>query len=164
MRPNPPPPVWLKNDKGACQVAGDCLRCAALNVAALHHVHQLAVAQQANGRRGRRKTAEVAASFLRGVTILAGKYRDDAIRASAAAQGSPHTRAHSAGSTAANRVHHDHGGAFLLHCVFHVGGGSRFLDPCRSQFFAHRRDHHFRIHSGSSMGSIHYFIRENSIS
>ena len=62
--------------EGLRQLAGDGLRIARLYVGALHHVHEFAISENANRRRRRRESGEVAANPLRGFAILTGENRD----------------------------------------------------------------------------------------
>src|SRR5579864_301352 len=68
---------------------------AALNVAALHHVHQFAVAQQANRRRGRWIACEVVARCVGSFAVLAGKNGNHAVWLNAALDSRTHAGTHS---------------------------------------------------------------------
>ncbi len=60
----------------ADQFAGDLLRRGLLDHEALHQIDELAVAQDGDGRRGRRIALKIAARALRGFAILPGEDGD----------------------------------------------------------------------------------------
>src|ERR1700733_1619879 len=75
---------------------------AMLDVAALQHVNQFAVAQNGNGGRGRRASGKIAASALGGGNILPGKYADQLLRSAGVLQRHTYRGPHAPGGASAN--------------------------------------------------------------
>ena len=80
--------------EGTRQVSSDCGSLAGLNLATLHHVHQLAVAQYADRGRRRWVSREIRPSAFRGLFILPGEDAVNMIRLGGVLQGHSHSRTH----------------------------------------------------------------------
>ena len=98
---------------------------AGFNVVALHHVNQLSIAHQGNGRRSRRKACEMAAGRVGRFPVLSGKNRNHAVWADAALNCRAHAGTHSSRGASADGIHHYHQRAFLVDRIFNVCGGTR---------------------------------------
>src|SRR5262249_34884933 len=128
------------------QLLRDGHRVATLDVAALHHVDELAVAQQRNRRRRGRVASEVLARTIGGLEVEAGEDRRHRVRPREVAQRQRETGPGLAGGAAADRVDDDHQRPRrVADRRIDVGGGPQLTDTEVAQLFAHRRDEKFRI-------------------
>src|SRR5215469_113067 len=93
------------------QLCGDRTSIAGFNLGTRHEVHELAVAQQSDGRRRWRIWREVVSSLLSGVAVLTGKDCDGLIRLrSSLLQGQSNSGTHLACCTSTYRVDNHHRG------------------------------------------------------
>src|SRR5690349_25164235 len=99
--------------KRTLQRRSNLCRATDFNIAALHHVNQLPVAQQSDRWRRWRIPGEVTARSFRSLTVLSGKHSNHTVRMHAMLNGGANSRAHSSGSTSADRVHYHHDGSLL---------------------------------------------------
>src|SRR5579864_4929666 len=84
--------------KSSLQLGGNGGRFARFDIAALHKVHQLPVAEQRNRRRRRRISGEVAPRTLGRFFLLARENGEGSVRLGPILQRHPHRRTHAAGS------------------------------------------------------------------
>src|SRR6185312_15387737 len=133
------------------QLGGNIHGLAMLDVAALHHVDNLSVAQQ--GNRGRRwwVSCKIRAGPIGSFLILTGKNTEQLLRPAGVLQRSSDRRPHAPGGASADRVHHYHGRARLIrHGAINISRGAEFFDAEPGQLFAHRNHHDLWIHFFSS--------------
>src|ERR1700684_3422901 len=131
--------------KGAGELFGNGLGCAALDNEALHEVHQLAIAKNGDGRRSGRIVFEVGAGALGSLAVLAGENGDLVIGSDGIAQGQAQAWAHTAGSAAANGIDHDHGCAGGGERRVDGFGRTRFLKAGACELLTHGDEHNFWI-------------------
>src|SRR6185312_978295 len=84
------------------EFVGNIGRFPMLNIAALNHVYQFAIAEERNGRRGRRIPSKVPASTFRRFDILAGKNREHVARTVRVLQRGANGRTHTTSGASAN--------------------------------------------------------------
>src|SRR6185369_505125 len=133
------------------QLGGNIHGLAMLDVAALHHVDNLSVAQQGNRRRRWWVSCKIRAGPIGSFLILTGKNTEQLLRPAGVLQRSSDRRPHTAGGASANRVHHYHGRARLIRQgAINISRGAEFFDAEPGQLFAHRNHHDLWIHFFSS--------------
>jgi len=124
--------------KGGGQSLRDIFCSAAFNLAAGNEVDKLAIAEQGQAGRRRRKIAEVLAGALRGLRVLAGKYAIDTIGPNSILQGPAHTRPHFPCRTAANGIYdHERGAGAIGKCRIDFCCSAKLLRSRSSQLFPH---------------------------
>ena len=140
--------------EGAGEFLRDGRGGAGLNGRALHEIDELAVAEDGNGRRGGWVAAEVAASLVRGVAVLAGEDGDGVVRLGGVLHSHTDAGTHFAGSATADGVDDKHRRAGLGDGCIHVRCGASLIDAGARELFAHRDDHNLWVHCGSPLGKI----------
>src|SRR5882724_6069721 len=133
--------------KRSSQVGGNCGRVAPFNLAAFHHVDELASAKYPNRGGGRKVTCEIAAGLVGGCGILPSKHAIDLVGLYTVLESLANGGTHLPCGAAANGVDDHHGGAGLVG----EGGidrfrGAQFFNTNTREFFAHRDQHDFWIH------------------
>ena len=118
-----------------------------LDVAALEHVNELAIAEDGNRRRRGTASSEIGTSALGGFGILPGKDGVHAVRLSGVLQRHAHGRPHTAGGASTNGIDNHHRSSLLRgQFAINLGRSLQFLNSQPLQFLAHGNHHDFRIH------------------
>ena len=128
------------------QLGGNGRSFARFDVAALHKVHQLPVAEERNRGRGRRISREVAPRTFGRFFLLARENGVGSVRLGSILQRHPDRGTHAAGSASANRIHHDQRRPGILERLIDRICRLQFFHSQASQFLAHGNAHHFGIH------------------
>ena len=118
---------------------------AGFDVPAMHHVDRLAVFEESDGRRGRRKVLENVAEVRNGRFVAACENGGCAVRLHGVLQRHADTGSGAACGAAANGIDNHQGGSRGGQNAIDIGGCSGLFQTELGQVFAHGRDEHFRI-------------------
>jgi hypothetical protein len=132
--------------EGFYQVRRDRSGVPALDLVTLHHVHELAIPQYTDARRGGLVSLEIGSRRGRGLAVLPGEYRDTPVRQLRMPHHATDRRTHLPRSAAAHGIHDHHDRARRRNRFLDVGSGTGFCEPKAGQFFAEGCNHRFWIH------------------